>query len=94
MGRLKGLTIIGLTELEAKVYSKLLKLKQAKVSELVKSTKVSRTQLYPLLEKLVQKRVLRKIAGRPIIYRVDPDRLAERIEKHISTLEKLRAKLG
>lgn len=82
----KALTIVGLTELEAKVYLKLLKLKQAKVSELAKSAKVSRTQLYPLLEKLVKKNFLRKI-DKPIAeYKVNP-RVIELIERHTSKLK-------
>jgi sugar-specific transcriptional regulator TrmB len=78
----KGLTIIGLTNLEAEVYLELLKLKKAKVSELIKITKVTRTQLYPLLEKLVKKGVLRKTSGRPAYYEVfEPDEIINLIEK-------------
>ena len=56
----KGLTAIGLTNLEAEIYLELLKLKEAKVSKLAQLTKVTRTQLYPLLEKLVEKGVVEK----------------------------------
>lgn len=66
----RGFTFIGMTKLEAKVYVKLLELEQAKVGELAKATKVSREQLYPLLEKLVERGFLKKTNGRPAIYHV------------------------
>jgi len=66
----RGLTLIGLTNLEAKVYLKLIKLKQAKVSKIAKETNVTRTQLYPLLEKLVEKGVIEKIENKITIYKV------------------------
>lgn len=66
----QGLIIIGLTELEAEIYLKLLKLKKAKVTELAKATKTTRTQLYPLLEKLVKKGVVEKIDKKIVIYKV------------------------
>jgi sugar-specific transcriptional regulator TrmB len=79
----KGLRLIGLTELEAKIYLKLLKLGEVKVSELAKKTKVTRTQLYPLLEKLVEKGVVEKLEDKPIIrYKVlDPDKLILLLER-------------
>jgi len=66
----RGLTLIGLTDLEAKVYIKLLKLKEAKVSTLAKATKVTRTQLYPLLENLIEKGVVDRIDKKVIRYKV------------------------
>jgi len=95
----KGLTILGLTGVEAKVCLKLLKLKQAKVSELTRATKVSRTQLYPLLNKLVKKGFLRKIVDEPIIrYRViGTEELIDLVEKkkrnQIKILKELESKL-
>jgi len=94
----KGLTVIGLTDLEADVYMELLKLKKAKVSELTKITKVTRTQLYPLLEKLVKKGVLKKISGRPAYYEVlDADKIINLIEKwkkdQLAILKELEQKL-
>ena len=78
----KGLIIIGLTELEAEVYLKLLKLKKAKVTELAKATKVTRTQLYPLLEKLVKKGVVEKIDKKVVIYKVViPNKIVSLINK-------------
>jgi len=90
----KGLTIIGLTNLEAEIYIKLLKLKQAKVSTLAKATKITRTQLYPLLEKLVEIGVVEKIEGRPRLYRlVETEKLKKMInewkEKQIKILTEL-----
>ena len=66
----KTLTLVGLTDLEAKVYIKLLKLKEAKVSTLARATKVTRTQLYPLLEKLIEKGVVDKVDKKVIRYKV------------------------
>lgn len=78
----KGLVIIGLTKLEADVYLKLLKLKKAKVSQLAKATKITRTQLYPLLEKLIKKGVVKKIDKKVIVYMaLEPDKLISLLHK-------------
>lgn len=78
----KGLITIGLTNLEAEVYLKLSKLKQAKVSELTKVTKVTRTQLYPLLEKLIEKDVVKKIDKKVIVYKIiEPVKLINLLSK-------------
>lgn len=78
----KGLSLIGLTDLEADVYIELLKLKQTKVSELAKITKVTRTQLYPLLEKLVEKGVVEKIENKVTSYKViEPEELISILKK-------------
>jgi sugar-specific transcriptional regulator TrmB len=78
----KGLITIGLTNLEAEVYLKLSKLKQAKVSELTKVTKVTRTQLYPLLEKLIEKGVIKKIDKKVIVYKIiEPVKLINLLSK-------------
>ena len=78
----KGLIIIGLTNLEAEVYLKLLELKKAKVSELTKATKVTRTQLYPLLEKLVKKGLVKKIDKKVVIYEIiKPNKIVSLISK-------------
>jgi HTH-type transcriptional regulator, sugar sensing transcriptional regulator len=69
-GIIKGLRLIGLTDLEANVYVKLLQMKEAKVSTLSKETKVTRTQLYPLMEKLVERGVVEKSGDKVIVYRV------------------------
>ena len=66
----KGLKLIGLTDLEADVYLKLLKLRQARISQLAKETNVTRTQLYPLLEKLVEKGVVEKSQHSVTVYKV------------------------
>ncbi len=78
----KGLVVIGLTNLEADVYLKLLKLKKARVSQLAKATKITRTQLYPLLEKLVKKGVVEKIDKKVIIYKaVETDKIISLLHK-------------
>jgi HTH-type transcriptional regulator, sugar sensing transcriptional regulator len=66
----EGLKLIGLTDLEAKVYLKLLQLKEAKVSTLSNVTKVTRTQLYPLMEKLVERGIVEKSGDKVVIYKV------------------------
>jgi HTH-type transcriptional regulator, sugar sensing transcriptional regulator len=66
----KGLKLIGLTDLEADVYIKLLRLKEAKISQLSNETNVTRTQLYPLLEKLVEKGVVEKSHHSVTVYKV------------------------
>lgn len=77
----EGLALIGLTNLEVEVCLKLLNKKQAKVSELAKETKITRTQLYPLLEKLVEKGIIEKIDKKVIMYKViEPVKLLHLIE--------------
>jgi HTH-type transcriptional regulator, sugar sensing transcriptional regulator len=66
----KGLKLIGLTDLEAKIYVKLLQMKEAKVSMLSKQTNVTRTQLYPLMENLVEKGIVEKSGNKVLIYKV------------------------
>jgi HTH-type transcriptional regulator, sugar sensing transcriptional regulator len=65
-----GLKLIGLTDLEADVYLKLIKMKEARISQLAKETGVTRTQLYPLLEKLTEKGVVEKAHHSVSVYRV------------------------
>jgi sugar-specific transcriptional regulator TrmB len=86
----KSLTLIGLTNLEAEVYLKLLNKKQAKVSELAMATRITRTQLYPLLEKLVEKGIVEKIDKKVIIYKViEPVKLIKLLEKWESEQTKI-----
>jgi HTH-type transcriptional regulator, sugar sensing transcriptional regulator len=66
----RGLKLIGLTELEADVYLKLIKMKEARISQLAKETGVTRTQLYPLLEKLTEKGVVEKTHHSVSVYKV------------------------
>jgi HTH-type transcriptional regulator, sugar sensing transcriptional regulator len=94
----RGLKLIGLTELEADVYIKLLRLKQARISQLAKETSVTRTQLYPLLEKLVEKGVVEKIEQSVTIYRViDSKKIISLLEKwkreQLSVLKELQDEL-
>jgi len=95
----KGLILMGLTDLEADVYLKLLKLKTAKVSELARAIGITRTQLYPLLEKLVEKGFLKKKIDKPILYYqvIEPDKLIDLLEKwkkqQMGILKELESKL-
>jgi sugar-specific transcriptional regulator TrmB len=78
----RGLITVGLTNLESEVYIELLKLKQAKASELAEVTKITRTQLYPLLERLVEKGVIKKIDNKVVIYKaIEPDEFISLLNK-------------
>jgi sugar-specific transcriptional regulator TrmB len=97
----KGFGLLGLTSLEAKVCIKLLQVDKAKVASLAKQTGVTRTQLYPLLEKLVEKGFVRAENGRPATYSVlEPAELVGLLEQWkrkelalLSEVEKLLRKL-
>lgn len=86
----KGLKALGLTELEAKVYLKLLELRQSGVTKLAKAVKITRTQLYPLLEKLVEKGYVIKIENGPAVYSVaEPKKMEAMLEKWLTEQTKL-----
>jgi len=72
----KGLKAIGLTELEAKIYLKLLEMKKSGITKLADEVKVTRTQLYPLLEKMTEKGFVRKVERSPAMYSViEPEKM-------------------
>ena len=88
----------GFTKLEAKVYIKLLESGQCKVSELGKLTGITRTQLYPLLEKMLEKGYIREVGTKPVKYEaLEPKELVRHLEennlKRIETLSKLEEEL-
>ena len=86
----RGLRVLGLTELEAKVYIKLLEMKQARVTKLSNEVGVTRTQLYPLLEKLLEKGFVRRTEKSPAVYTViDPDKLISMLDKWVREQAKL-----
>ncbi|MFQ6009743.1 MAG: helix-turn-helix domain-containing protein [Candidatus Aenigmatarchaeota archaeon] len=78
------LRVVGLTNLEADVCVKLLEMKQTRVTKLARKTGVTRTQLYPLLEKLLEKGFVKRIEDRPTIYSVvEPEKIAAILERWI-----------
>ena len=86
----KGLRVLGLTELETRVYLKLLKMKQSRVTKLAKEVKVTRTQLYPLLEKMIEKGYVKKVDNSPAVYSVvEPEKMEKMLEKWLREQTKL-----
>jgi sugar-specific transcriptional regulator TrmB len=86
----KGLRVLGLTELEAKVYLKLLEMKQSGVTKLAKAVKITRTQLYPLLEKMIEKGYAAKVERNPAVYSVvEPKKMEAMLEKWLDNQTKL-----
>ena len=86
----KGLRVLGLTELETRVYLKLLKMKQSRVTKLAKEVKITRTQLYPLLEKMIEKGYVKKVDNRPAVYSVvEPEKMEKMLEKWLREQTKL-----
>jgi sugar-specific transcriptional regulator TrmB len=86
----KGLKALGLTELEAVVYLKLLEMKSSRVTKLANAVKITRTQLYPLLEKMIEKGYVTKISHSPAVYSVvEPGKMTEKLEKWLTEQTKL-----
>jgi len=88
----------GFTKLESKVYLKLLEMNQSKVSELGKITEITRTQLYPLLDNMLEKGYIKQIGTKPVTYEViDPQELVkilrEQYKKQNESLADLESKL-
>lgn len=80
----KGLRAVGLTNLEAEVWVKLLEMKRARVTSLAEKTGVTRTQLYPLLEKLLEKGFIKQVEKSPAVYSViEPEKLTANLERWI-----------
>ena len=100
MNELEGsLKFQGLTRIEVKVYLKLLELNQTKVGDLAKITGITRTQLYPLLEKMVEKGYIKQIGSKPVRYEALDSRkliklLREERRKQIDSLSELESKLN
>jgi len=78
-----NLTALGFTGLETNVYLSLLKEDVLKVSELNSLTKISRTQLYPLLKRMDGNGYIETIASKPVTFRaVVPLKLVKAFEEH------------
>jgi sugar-specific transcriptional regulator TrmB/predicted hydrocarbon binding protein len=89
---------LGFTELETNVYLALLQADCTRVSELSQMTKISRTQLYPLLRRMVCNNYIETVATKPIAYKaVSPAKLVglleERRKEQFSLLIDLRHQL-
>jgi len=84
------LRVVGLTNLEAIVYMKLLQMRHTNVTSLARRTGVTRTQLYPLLEKLIEKGFVKESGDRPTTYSVvEPEKLMIILEKWIKEQNKV-----
>ncbi len=69
------LTKLGLTEYEAKALDTLFKLKEAEAPTISRTAQVPKTRVYDVLEKLINKRLLIEIKGRPKLYRaIEPSK--------------------
>lgn len=74
----KFLVDIGLSEKEALVYINLLSVDSSSVIELSKATKINRTTLYPILEDLIEKKLVTEIKqGKKSRFQAEPP---ERVE--------------
>ena len=74
------LTNFGFTSIEADVYLGLLASERAKVGEITDETGITRTQLYPLLHRMLRKGFIIEVGTSPSQYRaVDPSKLISRI---------------
>lgn len=66
---------LGLTEYEAKTLNTLFKLKESEAPNISRTAQVPKTRVYDVLEKLIQKKLLIEIKGRPKLYRaIDPQK--------------------
>lgn len=94
----ESLKFQGFTRIEVKVYLKLLELNQSRVGDLAKITEITRTQLYPLLENMVEKGYIKQIGTKPVTYEALDSRkliklLREQRKKQLDDLTELESKL-
>jgi sugar-specific transcriptional regulator TrmB len=88
----------GFTQVESDVYIKLLEVRSARVGDLSELTRITRTQLYPLLENMVGKGYVKQVGTKPISFEALPPRdlirlLKERFRKQTYSLSDLESKL-
>lgn len=84
---------LGLTEYEAKTLNTLFKLKEAEAPLISRSAQVPKTRVYDVLEKLIQKKLIIEINGRPKLYRaIEPQKAIDSLvigkKEQINQLEK------
>ena len=66
---------LGLTEYEAKTLGTLFNLREAEAPQISRTAQVPKTRVYDVLEKLIQRRLIIEIKGRPKLYRaVEPQK--------------------
>lgn len=63
----KVLEDVGFTEGESKVYLALLRLGESKVGPIINASKISRSKVYDILERLIEKKVVSKLEKRGIL---------------------------
>ncbi len=81
---IKGLTNIGLTELEAKVYINMLKKQYFTATEIATISKINRTQTYDILSKLINRGMCSEIRGKVRKYSAnDPENVFSHLKKEI-----------
>jgi HTH-type transcriptional regulator, sugar sensing transcriptional regulator len=87
---IKGLEAYGLDKKEAKVYLAGLEMGSASVLEFARRTKLARTTLYPVLERLRQRGVFRvgKVKKTTVYIAESPKRLEEQMQERESLVEK------
>lgn len=78
---------LGLTVNQAKVYLSLLEMGPLKVSEITKTTRITRPNVYPTLERLQQLGIVEKILTTPSSYKATPLREAVALLLEAKTLE-------
>lgn len=73
---------IGLSEKEALVYVELLKVDSDSVSSIADRTKINRTTVYPVIEQLIEKKLVEEISndGKSVYKAFSPDRIQTYIE--------------
>ncbi|RKZ28300.1 hypothetical protein DRQ26_01375 [bacterium] len=86
-----SLVFHGFTRLEAKIYLSLLENGHVRVSQLGQITGITRTQLYPLLEKMVERGYIKQVGEKPVKYcAISPSELSKHLEeRNLNRIEKL-----
>ncbi|HPR18340.1 MAG TPA: helix-turn-helix domain-containing protein [Candidatus Cloacimonadota bacterium] len=86
---------LGLNELEAKIYIILLQKQFYTASELSKTAKINRTQVYDILSNLIQKGVCTEVLGSVKKYSaVDPETVIDNFRKELISTQKTIDKLA
>ncbi len=85
---------IGLSEKEAQVYLALLEVDSDSVSDIAKKTKINRTTVYPVLESLEEKKLVKEVSvkGKTEYMAESPERLETYVEKRKAEFNELENK--